>query len=250
MTLKQLFSDAELEGIIDRNPSSRLEMPNNLTESSRRPLTEFERSVVCKVAKIHKCGPYVLTMLFCGLRRGECIALTVGDVDFGVPCIYINKALGFPGNAGYVKEPKSKAGVRSVPLPDILFPVLASMCKGRKSNEILFPKSDGDHATEQTCRWWWSSFLNQCHITAGAKLYRNQIQVDTSPFGNEVTAHFLRHTYATDLYAAGVDEMAQRIFLGHASGNVTDTYRKMNATAFSRALSQINEYYSNINFEI
>ena len=75
-----------------------------------------------------------------------------------------------------------------------------------------------------------------------AKTYRNQVLVNTSPFGGEVTPHYLRHTYSTDIYAAGVDDKAQKYFLGHASGDVTDIYREMSPAAFARALRQINEY--------
>jgi site-specific recombinase XerD len=58
----------------------------------------------------------------------------------------------------------------------------------------------------------------------------------------------MRHTYATDLYAAGVDEKAQKVFLGHASSDVTDIYRKMNEAAFLRALQQLNDYYNTLDF--
>jgi site-specific recombinase XerD len=54
-TVKQLFDDAELEGIIERNPARRLELPE-LTEGARRPLTELERAVVYTVAQTQKAG--------------------------------------------------------------------------------------------------------------------------------------------------------------------------------------------------
>ena len=85
--------------------------------------------------------------------------------------------------------------------------------------------------------------MRQCHIVAGAKLYRNEVLLDTSPFDDNVTPHFLRHTYATDIYAAGVDEAAQKVFLGHSSSDITDRYRKMNDAAFYRALDVLNQYY-------
>jgi len=250
LTVKQMFSDAELEGLIERNPAIRLELPVLIT-SPRRPITEIERNIIFRVAQAHKCGAYVLTMLFCGLRRGECIALRVGDIDFSSMRISVNKSISLLGkNIGYEKGPKSEAGIRVVPLPDILKPFLLDSCIGRSDEEILFPKIDGKHATKQACRWWWQSFVRQCHIVSGAKLYRNAVQYETSLFGSEVTPHFLRHTYATDLYSAGVDETAQRIFLGHASNDVTDVYRKMSDSAFDRAKKLINEFYATIDFTI
>ena len=82
-------------------------------------------------------------MLLCGLRRGERIALRVKDIAFDVPCIRVNKSLEFPGNVGFEKGSKSKAGVRDVPIPDILLPYLKNQCNG-KSNLVLSQEGKKD----------------------------------------------------------------------------------------------------------
>lgn len=259
IAINQLFEDAETEGLIERNPARKLELPET-TESPRRPLTELERAVVYEVAKTHKCGAYVLTMLFCGLRRGECLALTVGDINFNQKYISITKALNLQQNIGYLTGTKAEnmrkkkiksdenIGKRETPLPDILAPALMAQCRGKKFSDILFPKSDGKHATNQTSRWWWKSFMRSVHVTAGAKLYRHKVLVETSPFDDDITPHYLRHTYATAIYAADVDNTAQKYFLGHSSNDVTDRYRKVTAASFERASNLINDYYLTLNF--
>jgi integrase len=199
-------------------------------------------------------------MLFCGLRRGECLALTVADIDFEQKRININKSLSLRKNIGKLTGTKTQnmrkkkikndenIGKREIPLPDILMPFLISQCQNKKPTDIVFTKSDGKHATQQTCSWWWKSFLRQCHIISGAELYRNQIQIKTSPFSDDITPHYLRHTYATDIFAADVDEKTQKYFLGHTSNDVTDIYRKMNEAAFSRAAKKINKYYNSLDY--
>jgi len=246
IAIQQLFEDAEMENIIERNPARRLELPE-LKEKTRRPLTSFERAIAYNVAKTHKAGVYILTMLFCGLRRGECIALRVNDIDLERRSINVDKRITFDGNVGKQKE-GTKSGVatkklskRIVPIPDLLVSFLKKHCTGKNQDDILFPKGDGKHATNQTCRWWWNSFMRQCHVMAGAKLYRSKVQTETSPFADELTGHYLRHTYATDMYAAGLDEKAQKTFLGHSSNDITDIYRKMNDAAFNRALQQLSQ---------
>lgn len=241
VALQQLFDDAEAEGLVERSPAYKLEMPD-IEEKARRPLTSIERAVVIKVAETHPQGLYVLTMLYCGLRRGECIALTVEDVDLEKKKIYVNKSLSLRKNVGIEKTTKSKAGLREVPIPEVLYFRIFTYLQNRDKCDILFPKADGKHATKQTCTWWWKSFLRQCHITSGAKLYRNQVQIETSKVSDDLSPHYLRHTYATDLYAAGVDEKARKSFLGHSSTDVTDIYTKMSDEAFGRAAKQINEY--------
>jgi len=256
IALRQLFGDAEVEGIIERSPAIKIEMPE-VTEDARRPLTIPERLAVLKVAETHPRGPYVLLMLYCGLRRGECIALEREDVDLKNKKLTVSKALNFQMNVGQLSGTKASklrkkvktdedVGVRVIPIPDVLIPVLKPICERKKGSDILFPKSDGKYATQQTCRWWWQSFSRQCHIATGAELYRNAIKYETSKFGQEVSPHYLRHTYATDLYAAEVDEKARKSFLGHSSNDVTDIYTQMSDDAFNRAAEQFNEY---LNFE-
>ena len=251
----QLFDDAETEGIIERSPAARLELPV-LTEASRRPLTPVEKATVLEVAKTHQYGVYMLTMLFTGLRRGECLALTVGDINFQQAKINVNKALELTVNDGELTDTKAGKlrkkkvqndeafGTREVPIPDILLPYLIEHCSGKSPDAILFSRKDGKHATKSACLWWWKSFKRQCHILSGATIYRNKVLINTSLFDDAITPHYLRHTYATDLYAAGVDETARKEFLGHASSDVTAIYTKMSEAAFSRAADLLNEYYS------
>jgi integrase len=79
--IQLLFGDAVHEGIIERDPSTRLDLPE-LEVEARRPLTPIERQVLLNVCKTHPHGVYVLTMLYTGLRRSECIALLRSDIDF------------------------------------------------------------------------------------------------------------------------------------------------------------------------
>ena len=183
--------------------------------------------------------------------------MQASDINLKSQRISVSKSLVFAGNKGRLKTTtdkkpgtKSWAGVRDVPIPAILLSFLEKAVNDKAPNDVLFPKTDGQLATKQACDWWWNSFLRQCHIAAGAKLYRNKVQIDTSLFDNGITPHYLRHTYATDLYAAGIDDKAQKVFMGHSSQDVTDIYRKMNESAFNRALQQLNEYYGGINFDL
>jgi integrase len=241
IAVERLFKDAAAEGLIERNPAIELELPE-LTEKPRRPLTDIERAVVLEVAKTHPQGAYVLTLLYCGLRRGEATALTVGDIDFKRRMISVNKSLNLRGNARIIKSPKSDAGTREVPIPDAIFDVLRAICSGKTPEALLFPRPNGTCATQQGCERWWKSFKRQCHITAGATLYRNAVKVETSPFDDVISPHYLRHTFATDLYSAGVDEKARKYILGHSTNDVTDIYTKMTDTALKRAAAKINAY--------
>ena len=247
-----LFADAAYEGIIERDPSVRLELPE-MEEEARRPLTLAEREALLKVAAEHKHGAYALTMLYTGIRRGECLALLRSDVDLEKQRMQITKAVDSRRNKPKLTGTKAAnmrrkikrgedVGWRTVPIPDKLLPVMISLCNGKKPSDILFCNEDEKHASKSTSRRWWDSIKRQCHIAAGADLYRNAVQTETSPFDDKITAHYLRHTYATDMYAAGVDERARQEFLGHASPDVTNTYTAMSNEAFDRSAKQLNDY--------
>jgi len=257
--IQQLFEDAAYEGVIERDPASRLELPD-VDEAPRRPLTCIEREIVLSVAKEHVRGPYVLTLYGCGIRRGECVALTMADINFKKKQISINKSVIFESNAGILSTTKSEKlrkgrrkvrtktdnddGTRIVPIPDMLIPVLETLCKGKKPNDFLFHKADGNIVSKSALSCWWSSFKRACHIKAGAKMYRNAILGETSVFGDHVTPHYLRHTYATDLYAVGIDKDTRSALLGHTRKDVTDHYTKMTDEVLSRTVSQLNQYYA------
>ena len=335
IAIRQLFNAAEAEGIIERDPSRKLELPEDLAEEERRPLTDFECQVVWEVAQTHSAGSYVLTLLLCGLRRGECVALKTENVDLKRKRLAVQDAIRYRTNKGLVKSPKTRAGIREIPIPERLYPFLVKQCEGKSAGDYVFTKVDGSRATETACKWWWESFKRSCHLEAGAVTYRNKIilemdeelitwgvceksalpqgitlcskgllqgtpkqaghfsfalkiktagkgvnctrlyvlavtpcddyvltspkimlpagEVDlpyifqltaSAPFGDDVTPHFLRHTYSTDMYSAGIDEKAQEHFMGHKSKKVTDIYRKMSDEAFGRAATHINEFFN------
>lgn len=51
------------------------------TEGERRPLNQKEREGIIQVAETHRAGLWVLTMLYCGLRPEETVALMWKDID-------------------------------------------------------------------------------------------------------------------------------------------------------------------------
>ena len=60
---------------------------------------------------------------------------------------------------------------------------------------------------------------------------------------NEITAHHLRHTYATDLFYAGVDIKTCQYLLGHSSIKTTlDIYTHLDSDPANVA-KKIDEYY-------
>ena len=63
------------------------------------------------------------------LRPGELRVLTFGDIDMDASRVHVTKAWDY--NAEVTKEPKTRNGVRHVPIEPALVPLLERMRKGR-----------------------------------------------------------------------------------------------------------------------
>lgn len=101
------------------------------------------------------------------------------------------------GNSPHIKQPKSDAGCRDVPL----LPALAQLLPKKLGKGYLFAEPDG-------------SLLTNDHFTALYDAYR-----DAS--GVTVTPHQIRHGYATALLESGVDPKTAQVLLGHAQLSTT-----------------------------
>ena len=95
-----------------------IKKPQGRTPKKRRALTSEEREISLKVANYHRGGLFILLMLYCGLRPQEIVPLQWSDVDFVSKRVIINKALKSDGIVrGFTK---TKAGMRSIPIPGVL----------------------------------------------------------------------------------------------------------------------------------
>ncbi len=255
--IRLLFADATDADIIERDPAARLKKPV-VVKKSRRPLTPIERETLIKVAQTHRHGAFVLTALYSGMRRGECLALLRSDVDLEKKRISITKALQMHGNRPKLAGTKSaemkraktnevtlgedNEGHRVVPIPDVLMPVLTKVCADKEPSDILFPKTDRAYATQMVFNNWWRSIKRNCHITAGAKLYRNAVQIETSPIDDALSLHYLRHTYAQDMLDAQVDSFTRSALMGHSTKDTTANYTKLSDDAIDAALELMNKH--------
>jgi integrase len=139
------------------------------------------------------------TAFYAGLRRGELRALRQEDVDLGGGVIHVRRS--WDKVVGPV-EPKSRAGVRKVPIVGVLRGHLAPHLLRQPQGGGLFfgngemPLSD-DALRARAAKAW-----------AEAKL---------SPIG----LHEARHSYASLAIAAGVNAKALSTYMGHSSITTT-----------------------------
>lgn len=234
ITLGQMFRKAQKNHIIRDNPAEDLTVPE-IKKTARRSITDQERSLLLSVLPHHRGNIYCKLMLYCGLRPGEVNVLQWKHVDLAHKMIHVRQAL--KHNSTEIGSPKSEAGVRDIPIPDIL-------CKElKKGNREEYVASwTGVAITRAAQSRMWQSILREMDILAGAKLYRNQII--ESKIADDLDLYCLRHTYCTDLQKAGVPINIARQLMGHSSIEVTARiYTHTGSGEIRKAVKSVNKLY-------
>lgn len=236
-TLYQTFNKATLNHIVASNPVFGVDMPDAYVGDTRA-LTEQEQRWVTEVAKTHRFGPLVLSMLYAGLRRGEAIALTVDSIDTAAQKIRVRHAISFEGNKPKYGSPKTEAGSRDIPMNDVLLPVFSALTENIKANKIvsftdrknkapalLFTTLEGSMMTAKAFNCGWGSFLHHVNLLArkekNAPLPLNKNgnpdkRLKVPVIIDNITPHMLRHTYATLLCEAGIQLKTAQVWFGHS----------------------------------
>ena len=161
---------------------------------------------------------FYLMALYTGLRRGELLRLTYGDVDRTRNTITVSKSVYHQNNRPMIKEPKTAAGKRTV----ILLDPLKELIPEGKPNEYIFGGSRP-----------WSRHETQRHLYA----YQRRTGIKCSP-------HQLRHAYRTILYEAGIDERMRMELLGHRNISTTrDIYTHISNQKREATERKLNEYF-------
>lgn len=229
-----IFDVADDEGLLRRNPCRRLVIPA-AEERSRRALTAEERQAFLKAADRQKHGLLFLIIYYCGLRPGEVRALTYNDIDLEKRTIQVNKAL--EESTGKIKPPKTRSGIRTVPIPDELLRRLPK----KNGAELIFRGDRSKKAlSASNYKRAWQSILNYMDIEMGAKTYRNKILTDTSVLDRSLTPYYLRHNYCSMLAEKSVDIKTAQYFMGHSSINVTaNIYQHVTDQMFESGANKI-----------
>lgn len=224
--------------LIMRNPFTEVKVPYK-EQQPRRALTEAEIALITDNWRDHKYGPLAMIMLYCGLRRGEALALTWEDIDFKERVIKVSKSAQTLQGVTKIKEPKTKTSVRSVPIPNILFSVLMEL---RKPKGLITPNRNGSlySSSAYTCEWLsYLNFLNKC---AGGQNGKGK-NIPRVQVIDHITAHMLRHTYATMLFDANVDIKSAQRFLGHADVEMTlAVYTHLTKYKEDKAIDALNAH--------
>ena len=196
--IRFLFSTAQLNGLIDDDPSKALVKPQG-TKGTHRSITDEERKALLSVCEDDRFIIFLL-MLYCGLRPSEAREAKTSDIFFDHRKPFLK-----------VRGTKTENAVRTVPIPDALYKRI------NREHEYI-ADHNGKH-TETSYRRLTKRLYREMNLAMGAKTKRNQLV--TFPLAPDFVPYCLRHTYCSDLARMGVDIRTAQKLMGHSSIELT-----------------------------
>jgi integrase len=212
-TLRAALDEAVKVELVTRNVADAVSAPKKDTEAVEI-LTKDQVAAVLGALQGHMLHPIALLGLGSGCRRGELLALRWQDVDFEGSTIKVERAIEETKSGLRFKEPKTRAGRRSISLPASVLTVLAAHRKAQlelrmklglgkpDADALVFCGEDGGPMSPNALSVIWRRFLKRHDLPA-------------------VTFHALRHTHASALIAAKLDVVSVSRRLGHSSPVMT-----------------------------
>ena len=177
----------------------------NVDEEDVKALTvEQCNAFLYQLGRRTKHFMYAFFMLNTGLRPGEALALTRADVDLKKKTVKVRKTY-LEKEKKIQYSTKTEASRRTVPIPDDTVSLLREyMLKQpkKKPEDPLFQTSTGKRPTP--------SYLRKRFKYAGEAINCEWVNL-----------HTMRHTFASRLFAKGIDIKVISKLLGHAKVSTT-----------------------------
>ncbi len=173
--------------------------------------------------------------LFCGLRRGELVALEWSDLDFTDNSVNITKSTSCVNGKPVTKTTKTNSSVRKISVPASVM----ALAKKYKSEQMQYRLTLGS-------QWVGNNYIfiqwngQQMHPDTPYKTFKKIIKRYNDSVKNEseklpdIPLHGLRHTSATLLISQNVDVKTVSNRLGHAQTSTT-------MDIYSHALKKMDE---------
>lgn len=240
--LHKALSVALKQGILQTNPCDAAELPK-VEHHEMTPLTDEEiPRFLAAIDGSPMRNAYALC-LFAGLREGECLGLSRGQIDFQRGRIVVSQQLQKEKVKGgrYYIAPSTKNGKpRTIEPPPIAFEYLRAEKRRQAENRLKAgPAWDNPNDlvfTDETGKHY-----------AIVSFYKNFKRIAASIGRPDARPHDLRHTAVTVAIASGADIKSVQDLLGHATASFTlNVYAHTSEQMMKDTAARMQSYYDNL----
>lgn len=250
--LYQMFDTAVMDNVIRTNPCANvlknLRRMFNMKQEKRHALTIEEQIELIRYVesstRYQRLGPLFTVLLGTGLRIGEALGLRWADCDFDNDIIHVTHTLLYKEqeNSGYgyrISEPKTKAGIRDIPM---LSAVKESLLQERDKRQpdtkepftvdgytgFIFLNSSGKVFTPA---FVFDSIRSITYDHNKEEWLLAQQENRDPIYLPKFSAHILRHTFCTRLCENETNIKIIQDIMGHKNIRTTmDVYNEATAT--------------------
>lgn len=212
--LNRFFKYCVDSGYLTRNPMISVAIPDRVKEGYNKqeivPFNLDEKQKILEYAREDNQLYYtILSLLFkYGARVGEILALSNNDIDFENRTITINSTLSVVktdhGYENIKTRPKTKSSSRTLYFDAQVELLIKSalFLKGNSivKNDLIFVQRSGEPIFSSNLLKYFYKVQDQLEIPRR-------------------TIHSIRHTFITECYYKGIDEMTLQAIIGHAKGS-------------------------------
>lgn len=240
--MHKAFSVALKQGMIQANPCDAAELPKAIHKEIQ-PLMDAEIPRFLKAIEGNPMGNAFALCLFAGLREGECIGLSWGQIDFDARRIVFSQQLQREKKKGgkyYIAASTKSGKPRQIEPPEIAFQYLRAEKRRQAENQLaagpLWSNPDNLVFTDELGK----------HL-AVSTFYKAFKRLAGSIGRPDARPHDLRHTAATVAIAAGADIKSVQDMLGHATASFTlNVYAHTSDQMKKDTAARMQTYYNNL----
>jgi integrase len=199
--LRCLLADAAEQGVIRFNPARGVRVGSLARDVDEpvRALDDQQRTAFMATVP-EKYQLFTRFAFETGLRISELVELRYRDVDFAAGRVHVKRRY----REGRVAKPKSRSGVRSIPLTPEMTRLLWQHRKealDASDGALVWPAAAGGHLDATSVARWCKKAADRAGVIC--------------------TPHVWRHTCVTNLLRAGLSVKQAQVWAGHSSPTIT-----------------------------
>lgn len=254
--LQGAFNEARIRNIVEKNP---FELKGYLMKPKSNKATKKVDALTVKeeerfINELNKgYDDYTIVFyiaIYTGMRISEILALEGEDLDFENKKIHVRKTLSHvdKGRILLEKTTKTYAGMRDVPMLNVLYNKLIEYKMDKKKGFLFLKNGNFIHATNFNAR-----FQKLCK-NADIRVYKKKKSIkggrktkkiyEFNITKSRVNTHMLRHTFATRCIENGVSPVVLQKILGHNDIQVTlNTYTDVLNEFKEKEIEKIENFF-------